>query len=91
MRKQASLSLSRSVFLFSVLPVFSLSPPRKSFSSENSTTREMEFMNSNAVKIFFFLIKGRQQIREIYLTRVTLVESPRGEEPITSSVSEAKK
>lgn len=50
--------------------------------------REMEFMNSNAVKTFFFFIKGRRQIREIYSQSV---EDPRGEEPITSSVSEAEK
>lgn len=62
MRKQASLSLS---FIFiSLLPIrphtlFALSW-YKSFSSGNSTAREMKFMNSNAARTFLFLVKRKK-------------------------------
>lgn len=54
----------------------------KSFSSGNSTAREMKFMNSNAARTFLFLVKGRKRIRET-LNSVTSTGSMGREQPIT--------
>lgn len=75
MRKQASFSSSLSLpfsLSFSLPPACPPTPlishplysPYKSFSSGNSTAREMKFMNSNAARTFLLLVKGRKRIRE---------------------------
>lgn len=55
--KKTDFSLKLSLSLCLSFPIFLFSLPRKSFSSRNSTAREMEFMNSNAGRTFFFLQK----------------------------------
>jgi len=82
MRKQASLFLSSCLALsLSVSLFLDISTLRKSFSSGNSTAREMKFMNSNAFKTFSF-VKGRKRIRETLNSVMSAGFIGRGE-PIT--------